>query len=151
MGVFRKRKKGFTVIEIVVVVAIIAVLATIVTVSTVAILKSSEKKSATSSLTNYWNLSVQAFNQINLGFTTLNRPNSSFLASRLGKAAGDVIVGQNECLVLSDGRIHIQYTDNPESTKNRYQIKRIVIKYKDHYYYTDDGKTIYGPRDSLVA
>lgn len=150
MRIFRRNRKGFTLIEVLVVIAIIGILGGIVAVSTVAVLKNSEKKSATTTLINYWNLTAQAFNQINLGFTMTDRPTSAFIATRLGKDSNMVTCVTSECTTLTtDGKVHIQYTDNKSSRNSRYQIKRIAMKYNGKLYYTDDGKTVKGPRDTF--
>ena len=52
MRFFRRNKKAFTLIELLIVIAIIGVLSAIVTISTMAILRSMEKKSATTKRNN---------------------------------------------------------------------------------------------------
>ena len=146
---FRRQKKAFTLIELIVVIAIIAILSAIATVSALAILRSNEKKSAQTTLTNDWKLTSQAFDQINLGYTTVKRPTTAFLASRLGLSTSSITLTTSECTSLSKGRVHIQYIENPENLRTRYQIKRITINYNGNYYFTENGKDVRGPRDSL--
>ena len=153
-GAFRKNRKGFTLIELVVVIAIIGILGMIVTVSVIAVKKSVEKKSATSALTNYWNLTETTFNQINIGNTTFRYPNATLIASRIGVETSQLTVTTAECTGLTGTGnkrvyIHIQYAEDPTSAKHRFSIVRIVMKYDGKYYYTDDGKSSYGPRDSM--
>ncbi len=150
MKLSRRNKKGFTLIEVVVVTLIIAILGSIVGVSIAAVIKNTEKKSATTALTNYWNLTSQAFNQINLGLSNTTTPTNTFLATRLGKQNGTVICTKNACTKLSTkGNIHVQYDENASSKFARYTIKRIVLNYNGKLYYTDDGKSIKGPRENF--
>ena len=149
-NLFRKNRKGFTLVEIVVVIAIIGILSMIVTVSVIAVQRNSEKKSAKSALSSYWTLTEQTLNQVNLGFSTYRTPSAVLIASRIGLQTSQLTVSTGECTGLSGQKIvHIQYSDDPTSAKNRYKIVRIVIKYSGKYYYTDDGKNCYGPRDEM--
>lgn len=146
---FRKNKKGFTLIEVIVVVAIIGILSAIATLSVMAVYRNNETKAATTAITNYWKTTARAFNQINLGYSTIKTPNSSFIAAQLGKANGTVTVSTSPCTTLSKGRIHIQYEKDPTNRLNQFTIKRIVINYEGKYYYSDDGKKVRGPKDSM--
>ena len=149
-NLFRKNRKGFTLIEIVVVIGIIGILATLVTVSIFAVQRNSEKNAAQKSLSGYWSLTEQAFNQVNLGYSTYKSPTAMLIASRIGLQTNQITISKEECSKLSGTKIlYIQYTEDPSSARNRYKIARIIIKYNNRYYYTDDGKKCYGPRDSL--
>ncbi len=128
------------------VVAIIAILGAIVTVSTIAILRSSEKKSVTSKLSNYWSITNTAFNQINKGFTTSGSPTKDFLKTRLG--TDKIKLGTDECPTLSNDYIYIQYTENKKSVNQKYTVTAIYIRYNSKYYYTTDGKSASGPKDT---
>lgn len=148
MNFFRRNKKGFTLIEVVVVIAIIAILSAIVTVTTIAILKSSRKKAVTSRLTGYWSITATAFNQINKGFTTYNSPNADFLSTRLGLKKEAIKLGTDECSSLSNDCIYIQYKENQKSASNKYTLVCIWTRQSGEYYYTTDGKTVSGPKKS---
>ena len=145
MKVFRRNKKGFTLIEVLVVVAIIAILGAIVTASTVAILRSSRKKAVTSNLTSYWSITVTAFNQINKGYTTSASPSAAFLKTRLNF---EPKLGTGDCPKLSENEIYIKYEYNSKSVNQKYTVTAIYIRYKNQYYYTTDGKTVTGPKDA---
>lgn len=146
MKFFRKNKKGFTLIEVIVVIAIIAILASIVTVSTIAVLRNSQKKAVTSKLTNYWGICAQAVHQINHGFssTTID----ALLTTRLGSGV-TFSSGTKKCSSLKEGAIYIQYTLNTKSISNKYTLTCIWARYKDKYYYTTNGQDITGPKDKL--
>ena len=145
MDRIRRNKKAFTLVEMIVVIAIIGILGTIVTLSVNSVRKSGERKTAKTTLVNYWDISEQVFNQINLGY--ISRPTPGVFKPRLGTTNVNVV--SSACTSLNEGYVFIQYNENLGSRTKRYTIKRIVIKYKDYYYYTDDGKTIYGPRSSI--
>ena len=140
MRAMHKDKKAFTLIEIIVVIAIIGILAMIVSVSTVAIMRNSEKKGATTTLSQYWSISTTTFDMINKRITTYTQPDAVLLATRLNVDSSKLTVSTADCKELSEGKIYIQYTDNPKNNYTRYTLKRILINYKGTIYYTDDGK-----------
>ena len=146
MGSFRRNKKGFTLIEIIVVIAIIAILGGIVATSIFAIYRNSEKKAASSKLSESWNITSTAFHQINRGFTTVSSPNVNFLSTRLGTTK--IKLGTKACESLSKDYIYIQYEYNPKSVSNKYKIICIWTNKDDNYYYTRDGKTVIGPQSA---
>ena len=156
MTVFKRNKKGFTLIELVAVIAIIAILGGIVAASTVAIVKNSTKKSIASKLKSYWSITNTAFDQINKGFSTYDNPDVYFLSTRL--KTNNLFIGTKECTSLpdpyspenknKDDPIYIQYSDNPKSLRKRYTIVQIWIRHGNDYYYTKDGKTVVGPNST---
>ena len=148
MSFFRRNKKAFTLIEILVVIAIIGILSAIVTVSTIAIVKNSRKKAVSARLCSYWSITATAFNQINKGFTTYSSPNADFLATRLGLEKKSIKLGSEECTSLSNDQIYIQYKYNSKSVSNKYSLVCIWTRYNNDYYYTTDGKTVSGPKNS---
>ena len=154
MAWFRRNKKAFTLIEIVVVIGIIAILAAIVTVSTIAILKNTQKKAAASKLRSHWSITVTYFNQVNKGFTTYSTPQTEALATRLGTKSKYLSMGTDECSGLSDddkgnySYMYIQYKINETSLSNKYQVVAIHIRYKGEYYSTTDGQEITGPKSA---
>ena len=149
MKLFRRNKKGFTLIELVVVIAIVGILATIVTLSVMAVVRNAKEKAAATALTAYWNNTVKSFHQVNRGLSTYNEPSEEFLAIRLGLDKGNLIVSESKCTSLPGTTfIYIQYTDNPKSVYNRYTVKCIWMLRDDQYYYTTDGNTIVGPKSS---
>ena len=150
MSRFRRHKKGFTLIELIVVIAIIGILSMIATVSVMSIMQNNEKKAAKTSLTNYWKLTAQSFDRINLGFSTVSRPTVAAVATSLGLQTNKVKLTTAECTSLKKGEVHIQYTESTSNLKQRFQVKRITINYEGKYYYTDDGKSVHGPKDSLT-
>ena len=145
MSAFRRNKKGFTLIEVIVAIAIIAILASIVTVTIMAILRSQEKTSATKALKSTWNNSNKALKQLNTGLSTYRAPSEAFLKIHLG--TDKIAVGIKECVSLKNGYFYIQYADNPSSVRNRYTLVCIWYRYEDHYYYTTDGKKVIGPKN----
>lgn len=148
MNFFRRNKKGFTLIEVVVVIAIIAILASIVTVSTIAVLRNSQKNAVSSKLNSYWGTTAQVIHQINHGFSSSGL--DALLSTRLGN--GVVFsTGTKKCSSLKEGAIYIQYTLNTKSISNKYTLTCIWARYKDKYYYTTDGQVdhVIGPKDKL--
>ena len=149
MKVFRRNKKGFTLIEVLVVIAIFGILSAIVTVSTMAILRSSKKKTVSTKLENYWSTTTTAFNQINKGFSTFDKPNAEFLGMRLGLDKKNVYLGTDPCASLpNDNSIYIQYEYNAKSLYSKYKLKCIWIRYEGSYYYTSDGSSSIGPKST---
>ena len=142
----RRNKKGFTLIEIIVVIAIIAILGGIVAGSIYAVYRKSEKKAATSKLTESWSITTTAFHQINRGFTTFSSPNVNFLSTRLGTTK--IILGTNECESLAKDYIYIRYEYNPKSVSNKYKVVCIWTNKDGNYYYTTDGKNVIGPQSA---
>lgn len=142
MNIFRRNKKGFTLIEVVVVIAIIGILASIVTVSTIAVLRNSRKNAASAKLTGYWSTCAQAVHQMNHGFssTTLE----SLLQTRLSNVT--VKAGTKKCSSLKDGEIYVQYSINTKSITNKYSLTCMWTRYKDDYYSTTDGNSVSGPK-----
>ena len=151
MKLFRRNKKGFTLIEVVAVIAIIAILGSIVAVSTIAILKNAEKKTVTTRLNNYWSISTKVFHQVNHGFSTGTGTGAikELLKTRLGSKVKNITLGTGKCTSLSKDAMYIQYEYNEQSLMNKYKIVCIWTRYEDNYYYTTDGETIVGPKTSL--
>ena len=149
MSSYRRNKKGFTLVEVVVVIAIIAILGSIIAVSVMAILKNSEKKAVSTKLTSYWKITSTAFSQINKGFATATSPSATFLESRLPLKNSQIKLGTEKCTSISkDESIYIQYTKNTKSVNNKYTLVCIWLRYNGKYYYTTDGKDVTGPKDS---
>lgn len=138
-----RNKKGFTLIEIVVVIAIIGILGAIATMSGMAIIKNNEKKAAATSVKNYWKLSTQTFNQLNLGYKNAKKATDlkTFLAAQLG--TNELVVSTAECSALKEGGIYVQYLQDSKNTNNRYQLIALSYNYKGRIFYTTDGKNVY--------
>ena len=149
MSGFRRNKKGFTLIEVLVVIAIIGILGAIATVSTVAALRNSERKAAETALTNYWRLTSQYLDQVNKRMTTSYAPEKNALAARIGRPATEIELNTAPCKSLSDNMLYIQYAENEKSINNRYTVVAIVYNYEGKYYKTTDGKTFGNPTTSL--
>ena len=150
MRSFRRNKKGFTLIEVLVVITIIAILGSIVAVSTVAILRNAEKKTVTARLNNYWSISAKAFHQVNHGFSTGSGTTAlkDLLKTRLGSGI-TIVLGTDKCTSLSKNTVYLQYEYNQQSLNNKYKLVCIWTRYEDNYYYTTDGESIVGPKTSL--
>ena len=147
MRLFRRNKKGFTLIEVIVIIGILAILSSIVAVSMIAILRKSEKNTVTSTLNGYWKITVTSFNQINKGFTTVTSPTKDFLKTRLNTTK--LSIGTSDPTSISEGYIYIKYEKNPKSVYNKYKVVCIYMRYKDNYYYTTDGISVTGPKESI--
>ena len=137
---FRRNKKGFTLVELLIVMAIIAILGTIVTASVIAIQRNSERKSAQTALTNYWRLSSQYLDQVNRKLTSNGTPQQAALGVRLNDTT--IVLSTNNCTSLKNEQFYIQYEENPKSVSKRFTIKRIIYNHEGTYYKTEDGKTI---------
>lgn len=149
MKLFRKNKKGFTLLEVIVVIAIVAILGMIVTASVIAALRNAEKKAATTTLSNYWNLTSKAVNQANLGLT-MNGITTDLIKTRLGITGNNTLeVKTTACKSLAEGHTYVQYSVNNKSVNHKYSLVRITINYKGKIYYTTDGKEVVGPKSSV--
>ena len=119
---FCKNKKGFTLLEVIVVIAIIAILGMIVAASTIAVLRNAEKKAATNTLSNYWNLTSKAVDQANLGLT-IGGVSKDLVASRISISdPKKLTVSTTACKSLSEGYVYVQYSYNNKSVNHKYTL-----------------------------
>ena len=144
MNGFRRNKKGFTLVELLVVIAIIGILGAIATVSVIKINEKTEKKAAETALTNYWRLTSQYLDQVNNRMTTSYAAEKNALATRIGLPATSIELNTAPCKSLS-GTLYVQYAENEKSINNRYTLVAIHYKYEGKYYKTTDGKTVGKP------
>jgi prepilin-type N-terminal cleavage/methylation domain-containing protein len=139
-----RNPKGFTLVEVLVVIAVVAILSTVVTISISAVIKSSQKKAAASSLESYWRITSIYMNQCNLGYGSFskNQLKTRFPANVLKTLSTEPCVKGS---LTKDGTIYIQYKENPKSTVAKYSIVRITLRSGGKLYSTTNGTKLIGP------